>query len=91
MTAPDAELLALDALTFLAGSPDDLGRFVALSGAAPADIRTRAGDPEFLAGVLDFVLGDDELAARFCRSHSIDARMLHLARSRLSPTRDNND
>lgn len=91
MTAPDAELLAIAALTFLAGSPDDLARFVGLSGAMPADIRARAGDREFLAGVLDFMLGDDDIAARFCRSHSIDWRSLHIARSRLARARNADD
>ena len=83
-TLPDPELLALKALGFLADSPDDLARFIGLSGAAPAELRTRAEDPEFLGGVLDFLLADDAMAARFCAAHDLDPQSVHLARHRLS-------
>ena len=91
MTAPDAEQLALETLTFIAGSPEDLARFLALSGATPADLRGRASDREFLTGVLDFILGDDDVASRFCRSRSIDSAALHVARSRLSGSRNSDN
>ncbi|MGH6876923.1 MAG: DUF3572 domain-containing protein [Rhizomicrobium sp.] len=86
-SAPNAELLALKALTFLADSPGDLARFVALSGISPADLRTRAGDCDVLAGVLDFLLGDDPLLLRFCAWQMVDAKDVHLMRAHLSSRR----
>ena len=80
----DPELLALRVLGFLAETPDALARFLNQSGATPADIRTRADDPQFLGGVLDFLLGDDELVRHFCTAEAIDAHTVHLARHRLS-------
>src|ERR1041384_2453293 len=47
-----AESLAVQALTYLAAEPERLGRFIALSGLGPEDIRIAAGEPGFLAGVL---------------------------------------
>jgi hypothetical protein len=79
----DAETLALKALAFLAQSPDDLERFVALSGVTLADLRTRADDPEILAAILDFILVSDELITGFCEMVEIDPRELHAARRAL--------
>ncbi|HTT83406.1 MAG TPA: DUF3572 domain-containing protein [Rhizomicrobium sp.] len=86
-TLPDPELLALKALGFLAAMPDALARFLGQSGATPADLRARAEDPQFLGGVLDFLLGDDEMVRQFCAAEAVDAQTVHLARNRLSRSR----
>jgi hypothetical protein len=54
-----AETKALRVLAWLAAEEDLLPVFLGASGAGPEDLRTRAGDPEFLASLLDFVLMDD--------------------------------
>jgi hypothetical protein len=79
----EAEILALNALTFLAQSPEDMERFVNLTGIAPNDLRTRAGDPEILAAVLDFVLADDARITGFCEASAIEPRDIHAARAAL--------
>jgi hypothetical protein len=56
-----AENLAVQALTYLAGEPEQLARFLALSGIGPQSIRAAATDPQFLAGVLDYVTGEEAL------------------------------
>ncbi|HEX4160643.1 MAG TPA: DUF3572 domain-containing protein [Rhizomicrobium sp.] len=86
-TRPDPELLALRALGFLAETPDNLARFLSLSGATPADLRAHAEDPQFLGGVLDFLLGDDDMVRHFCAVETIDPQTVHLARHRLSGSR----
>ena len=83
MNSVDAETLALKALAYLAHSPDDLERFVALSGVTLADLRARADDPEILAAILDFILVSDELITGFCETGEIDPRDLHAARRAL--------
>src|SRR4051812_2175176 len=60
-----AETLAITALSFIAGEPESLSRFLALSGIGPATLRRAAADPAFLAGVLDFVLADEPLLVAF--------------------------
>ena len=83
MNSVEAETLALKALAYLAHSPEDLERFVALSGVTSADLRARADDPEILAAVLDFILTDDGRVTGFCEEAGIDPRALHAARRAL--------
>lgn len=61
-----AEVLALQALDFLAREPERLGRFLALSGLGPENLRDSAGSPETLAGVLEHLLQDESLLLVFC-------------------------
>ena len=61
ITREIGEKLAISALSFLAGEPDRLGRFLALTGIGPEAIRKAAADPRFLAGVLDHVVADERL------------------------------
>jgi hypothetical protein len=60
-----AEILAVEALTFLASDAERLGRFLALTGISPAEIRTVARDPGFLAAVLDHLSSDEKLLVAF--------------------------
>ena len=57
----EAERIAVAALAFLAGDHGRLTRFLDVTGLAPARIRDAAGEPGFLAAVLDHLAGDDEL------------------------------
>ena len=57
--------LAAKALIFIAQDPDRIGRFLALSGIGPADIRERAQDPALQGGILDHLLTDEPLLLEF--------------------------
>jgi hypothetical protein len=83
MNLAAAETLGLKALGWLANTPDDLGRFLSISGADSADLRVRANDRAFLAAVLDFLLSDDSLLTAFCEAESADYRQVHVARHAL--------
>jgi hypothetical protein len=54
-----AEIVAIQALSFIASDGEKLGRFLAETGIGPETLRASASDPHFLTGVLDFVLRDD--------------------------------
>ncbi|MEO6842001.1 MAG: DUF3572 domain-containing protein [Bradyrhizobium sp.] len=60
-----AEIVAVQALSFIAGDPERLGLFLAESGIGPETLRTAATDPHFLANVLDFVMRDDATVKAF--------------------------
>jgi hypothetical protein len=60
-----AEMVAVEALTFLASDAERLGRFLALTGISPAEIRTVARDPGFLAAVLEHLASDEKLLIAF--------------------------
>lgn len=64
-TRDDAEAVAIAALGFVASDPELMSRFLAISGIDPATIRRAAGEPGFLAGVLDFVLAHEPTLLRF--------------------------
>jgi Protein of unknown function (DUF3572) len=78
-----AEILALQALAWLAGRPDDIDRFLASSGLEAAELRRAAGEPHLLGSLLDFLLANEGLLLEFCQDASIPAQTVHLARYRL--------
>jgi len=61
-----AETIALGLLGWLAVNEDLLPVFLGSSGASVDDLRERAGEPEFLGSVLDFLMMDDAWVAEFC-------------------------
>jgi len=60
-----AEIVAVQALSFIAGDPERLGLFLAESGIGPETLRTAATEPRFLSSVLDFVMRDDATVKAF--------------------------
>lgn len=82
-TRETAETIALQALGWLATSEDLLPVFLGSTGLSESDLRARAGDPELLAAVLDFLLMDDAWVMAFCEDHGLDGRRLTEARAAL--------
>jgi hypothetical protein len=72
LTQPQAEGLAIQALSFTASEPERLGRFLAVTGIAPAEIRAAAAEPGFLAGVLEHLAADERLLTAFAADAGID-------------------
>ena len=60
-----AESVAIQALSYIAQDPERLGRFLALTGIGPAEIRSAAAEPGFLAGVLEYIASDQALMTAF--------------------------
>jgi Protein of unknown function (DUF3572) len=83
ITPERAEILALEALAWLAGRPDDIGRFLNVSGLGAADLRQAVGRPDLLGAVLDFLLTNEPLLLDFCRDASTSAQSVHMARHAL--------
>ena len=79
-----AEMLAIQALSFIAGEPDQLARFLDMSGIAPDEIRAAAREVAFLAGVLEHMLGDESLLVAFAESAGIDPGEIAQARVALN-------
>jgi hypothetical protein len=72
LTQEAAEGLAVQALTFIAGDGERLGRFLATTGIGPAQIRAAAQEPGFLIGVLDYLAGDERLLSAFAAETGLD-------------------
>ena len=66
-----AEEIAAEVLAWLAGDPELLGRFFALTGVGAGDIRSAAKDPGFLIGVLDFVMSHEPTLMAFANETGV--------------------
>ena len=75
-----AEIVAVQALSFIAGDPERLGLFLAESGIGPETLRTAAADPQFLASVLDFVMRDDATVQAFASASQLHPTNIAAAR-----------
>jgi hypothetical protein len=81
-----AEELAIQALSFIAGDGERLGRFLAITGIGPGEIRAAAREPGFLVGVLDYLAGDDRLMTAFAAEAAIDPAEIARAQAALGGT-----
>ncbi|AHB48675.1 hypothetical protein W911_10185 [Hyphomicrobium nitrativorans NL23] len=82
----DAETVGLAALAFLAEDAPRLGRFLALTGIGPDQLRSAADAPETLLAVLDHLLGDESLLLVFASTRGIRPETLVPAREALART-----
>ena len=71
-TRETAEMLAVQALGFIAEEPQSLSRFLGTSGIAADRVRAAAAEPGFLAGVLEYMLADENLLRAFADRAGID-------------------
>jgi hypothetical protein len=79
-----AEIVAIQALSFIAGEPERLGAFLAESGIGPETLRSAAADPQFLGSVLDFVMRDDATVKAFATVSRLHPTNIAAARQALS-------
>lgn len=75
-----ARELAVTALSFIAGAPQELSRFLALTGIDPAAIRAAAAEPGFLGGVLAYIAGNERTLLAFAASAGIAPEEVEKAR-----------
>jgi Protein of unknown function (DUF3572) len=76
MDVDSAETIALSALAFLAEDPPRLGRFLALTGVGPDELRTNARAPRILAAVLNHLLQDESLLLVFAATNGIAPELI---------------
>ncbi len=81
-----AEIVAVQALSFIAQDESRFGRFLAETGLGPETLRSASKDPSFLVGVLDFLLRDEAMLKAFSESSHLDIRIVGNARETLEPT-----
>ena len=80
MTEEEARDIAVSGLSYIAADEEELSRFLAVTGVDPADIRASAGEPAFLAGVLDFFLGFEPTLLKFAETAKIAPERVAKAR-----------
>jgi hypothetical protein len=80
----EAAALALSGLAFLAEDTARLGRFLALTGLGPDQLRALADTPETLLAVLDHLLADESLLLVFAAANGLAPESVSLARATLA-------
>ena len=78
-----AEILALQALAWLAGDQDRLEKLLGTSGMDGASLRAAGQDPHLLAAILAFLLSDEPLLLEFCNENDVPPPKVHAAQYRL--------
>ncbi|MFZ3308266.1 MAG: DUF3572 domain-containing protein [Xanthobacteraceae bacterium] len=82
-TRESAEMMAIQALSFLAADPERLGAFLSMTGIGPDAIRDAAREPGFLAGVLEHMLDNEPLLLAFAEAAGLDPADIARARNAL--------
>ncbi|HVU18793.1 MAG TPA: DUF3572 domain-containing protein [Candidatus Didemnitutus sp.] len=85
LTLEAAQNLAIQALSFVASDPEQVSRFLALTGIEPGQLRSAAADPGFLAGVIDYYLSDERLLLAFAAYAGVPPTDVAAARRALAP------
>ncbi len=79
-----AEALGIRALEYLAEEPALLGRFLAMSGLEPGQLRQAATQPAFFAGLLDFILAHEPTLIAFAAAANVRPEQVAEARRALA-------
>jgi Protein of unknown function (DUF3572) len=75
-----ARELAIAALAFIADVPEEMSRFLALSGIDPGAVRAAAAEPGFLGGVLAYIAGNERTLLAFAATAGIPPEEVEKAR-----------
>ncbi|GJD32915.1 hypothetical protein PMNALOAF_4195 [Methylobacterium adhaesivum] len=81
-----AERLALAILAWMATDDERLYPFLNATGVTPDTLRASAGDPGFLAGLLDHVMGDEATLMAAAEALAVPPERIAAAWRHLSPT-----
>lgn len=81
----DAETFAISALAHIAADDERLQRFLAVTGIDPANLRSEAGKPGFVAGVLDYLCSDEALLVGFAAEQGVSPESVVAAQAFFAP------
>lgn len=84
----EAEIIAINALGFLAADGERLQRFIDLSGLDLDQLRAGASNPVFLGGVLDHLLADESLLLVFAEEQQLRPERIAALRRKLPGAAD---
>lgn len=72
MDEDSAQIIALQALTWLIGNEELCPVFLGATGGAIDDLKDRAAEVEFQVAVLEFITMDDSWVVQFCDSAHLE-------------------
>ncbi|WP_427023060.1 DUF3572 domain-containing protein [Aureimonas ureilytica] len=83
----DADLIGVDALSFLASNPELLKRFLDVTGMEADQLRQAAAKEHFFVAILDFILAHEPTVLDFAAAAGLDPAEIGMARERLAAPR----
>lgn len=78
-------MIGVAGLSWLASDPERIGRFLAITGLGPENVRAAARDPSFLPALLDYLLANENDLVSFAEEMNVDPARVRAARDVLSP------
>jgi len=85
LTKEQAEVIGIAGLSYLAAEPERIGRFLAVTGLGPENIRAATKDPSFLPALLDYLLANEKDLVAFAEEMNLDPGSIIAARNLLAP------
>lgn len=85
LTKEEAELIGVAGLSYLAADPERIGRFLAITGLGPENMRAAAKDPSFMPSLLDYLLANEKDLVAFAEEMNLDPARVRTARDLLAP------
>jgi len=85
ITVEEAESVALQAFSFIAGDEERLSRFLQITGLQSQTIRSAASSPDFYAAILDYVAADEPLLLAAAQALKTKPEHIMQAKWTLSP------
>lgn len=78
-------MIGVAGLSYLAADPERIGRFLAITGLGPENVRAAARDPSFLPALLDYLLANETELVAFAAEMNLDPARVRSARDVLAP------
>lgn len=78
-------MIGVAGLSYLSADPERLGRFLAVTGLGPENVRSAARDPGFLPALLDYLLANETDLVAFAEEMNLPPAKVSAARDVLSP------
>jgi hypothetical protein len=85
LTKQEAEMIGVAGLSYLASDPERIGRFLAITGLGPENVRAAARDLSFLPALLDYLLANETELVAFAQEMNLDPARVRAARDVLAP------
>lgn len=89
LTKEQAEAIGVAGLSYLAAEPERIGRFLAVTGLGPENIRAAAKEPSFLPALLDYLLANEQELVAFAAEMDLEPGSIIAARNLLAPPAEN--
>lgn len=83
ISTKSAAFIAIKSLAYISQSPEEISKFINITGIETSDIIRLKENLKFLGGVLDFITADESLLLAFCSNEQMSPEGVEAARQTL--------